>query len=221
MREIEKLINLVLKNNRLYHSQTEIPNVHSIEDCKSDVGFDVYEREKDDSLEIKLEEGWTAMTAEEIYDYVAKSLPSTTETEMYLFGTKLVMTNPKYSIEQGVPVKLYLTNDKYFVRHCINGFGSSAIFREDSHDETEIIHEFYIDDDGNVYTSALNHGRSRHPDEKVGYIKQNDIIKANMEILRREFEEATNNENYDRPRFLNLLKYLSKTGQEWDERARK
>ena len=46
MREIEKLLNLILKNNRLYHSQTEIPNVHSIEDCKSDIGFDICEREK-------------------------------------------------------------------------------------------------------------------------------------------------------------------------------
>ena len=104
MREIEKLVNLILKNNRLYHSQTEIPNVHSIEDCKSDIGFDVCEK-KDGSLEIKLEEGWTGMTAEEIYDYVVKSLPSTTETEMYLFGTKLVTINPKDTLTQGIPVK--------------------------------------------------------------------------------------------------------------------
>ena len=221
MREIEKLLNLILKNNRLYHSQTEIPNVHSIEDFKSDLGFDVYERKEDGSLEIKLEGGWTGMTAEEIYNYVVKSLPSTTETEMYLFGTKLVMTNPKYSLVQGIPVKMYITNNRYYVHHGIYGFGPTVILRNEDNGEAEIIHEFYIDDNGIVYTSALNHGRSRYPDEKVGYVKQNDIIKANREILRREFEEATNNENYDRPRFLNLLKYLSKTGQEWDQMARK
>lgn len=220
MREIEKLVNLILKNNRLYHSQTEIPNVHSIEDCKSDIGFDVCEK-KDGSLEIKLEEGWTGMTAEEIYDYVVKSLPSTTETEMYLFGTKLVTINPKDTLTQGIPVKMYITNNQYYVHHSINGFGPTAIFRNENNRETEIIHEFYIDDSGSVYTSALNNGRSKYPDEKIGYVKQEDIIKANREILRRELEDAINDENYDRSRFLSFLKYFSKTGQEWDQIARK
>ena len=221
MREIEKLLNLILKNNRLYHSQTEIPNVHSIEDFKSDIGFDVCEREKDGSLEIKLKEGWTGMTAEEIYDYVVKSLPSTTETEMYLFGTKLVMTNPKDTLKQGIPVKMYITNNQYYVRHSINGFGSAAIFRNEDNGEAEIIYEFYIDDFGSVYTSALNNGRSKYSDEKIGYVKQEDVIKANREILRRELKEAINDEDYDRSRFLIFLKYFSKTGQEWDQMARK
>lgn len=220
MREIEKLVNLILKNNRLSHSQTEIPNVHSIEDCKSDIGFDVCEK-KDGSLKIKLEEGWIGMTAEEIYDYVVKSLPSTTETEMYLFGTKLVTTNPKDTLTRGIPVKMYITNNQYYVHHSINGFGPTAIFRNENNRETEIIHEFYIDDSGSVYTSALNNGRSKYPDEKIGYVKQEDIIKANREILRRELEEAINDENYDRSRFLSFLKYFSKTGQEWDQIARK
>ena len=74
---------------------------------------------------------------------------------------------------------------------------------------------------GNVFTSAINHGRSRYPDEKVGYVKQEDVIKANREILRREYAAAVGDENYERARLLNLLKYFSKTGQEWDQMARK
>lgn len=145
---------------------------------------------------------------------------NTREMEMFLYGTKLTRSNGEYFL-QGIPVKVYLTNEKYHIHTDIN-FPEPAIFRETDDDEwCYFIYEFYIDDYGNVFTSAINHGRNRYPDEKVGYVKQEDVIKANREILRREYAAAVGDENYERARLLNLLKYFSKTGQEWDEMARK